>query len=64
MAKNKTQPATPPEMSEKDKIIRATLTALSEKGFSISLFTDGTIGVNMATSDYTIKVTKKKDRIM
>ena len=64
MAKNKTQPATPPEMSETDKIIRATLTALSEKGFSIALFTDGTIGVNMATSDYTIKVTKKKDRIM
>ena len=64
MAKNKNDPATPPEMSEKDKIIRATLTALSEKGFSISLFTDGTIGVNMATSDYTIKVTKKKDRIM
>lgn len=57
-------PATPPEMSDKDKLARAVILGLTEKGFAVALLLNGEIGINMGNSDYTIKITKKKERIM
>lgn len=57
-------PATPPEMSEKNKISRGIILGLTEQEFDVALLTDGEIAIHMPNSDYTIKITKKKERVM
>lgn len=57
-------PATPPEMSDKDKIARAIILGLTEQEFSVALLMNGEIGVHMTDSDFTIKITKKKERVI
>lgn len=57
-------PETPLEMTDKDKITRGILLGLADQDFSVGMLTNGEIAVNMANSDYTIKITKKKDRIL
>lgn len=57
-------PETPPEMSEKDKIARGILLGLADQEFRVGMLTNGEIAVNMAQSDYIIKITKKKERVM
>lgn len=57
-------PETPPRMLEKDKIARGILLGLADQEFRVSMLTNGEIAVNMAQSDYTIKITKKKERVM
>ena len=57
-------PAPSQEISEKDKIMRNILISLNEKGLSVSLLLNGEAAVSMPTADYTIKITKKKERIL
>lgn len=53
-----------PEATEKDTIMREILVALNAANFSISLLLNGEAAVSMPTADYTIKITKKKERII
>ena len=57
-------PETPLEMADKDKIVRGILLGLLDQDFSVGMLTNGEVVVSMDRSDYTIKVTKKKVRIM
>lgn len=57
-------PDAPAVMSDKDKISRAIILGLSEQEFSVALLMNGEIGIHMTDSDYTIKVTKKKERVI
>jgi hypothetical protein len=51
-------------MNDKDKIVRDIILSLTEKGYSVALLLDGEILVNFPLNDFTIKVTKKKKRII
>lgn len=62
--KRKGIPEIPQDMSEKDKIARGILLGLADQNFNVGMLTNGEIAVNMAQSDYTIKITKKKERVM
>lgn len=53
-----------PDITEKDKIMHAILVALSKENFTISLLINGEAVVAMPTADYTIKLTRKKERII
>lgn len=57
-------PETPPEMSERDQIARGILLGLADQEFRVGMLTNGEIAVNMTNSDYTIKITKKKNRVL
>ena len=57
-------PETPPEMSERDKIARGILLGLADQEFRVGMLTNGEIAVNMTNSDYIIRITKKRERVM
>lgn len=57
-------PEIPLEMADKDKITRGILLGLADQDFSVGMLTNGEIVVSMNRSDYTIKITKKKERII
>ena len=57
-------PEIPLEMADKDKIVRGILLGLLDQDFSVGMLTNGEVVVSMNRSDYTIKITKKKERIV
>lgn len=57
-------PAVPVEMSERDRVSRGVIVGLNNQNFDVMLLTDGEIVIHMAESDYTVKITKKKARVV
>ena len=57
-------PEAPTEMTDRDRILRGVLTGLAEKNFAVALLQNGEVAIHMGESDYTLKLTKKKERVI